>query len=87
MIPSIEVSDWERCMKTNEDVPSARPSRRPKQARWHQATVRTLVVLVACSGAIFWAGRVLWEYRDPAIAEARAIQARAIGALSSRQVA
>jgi len=61
------------------DVIKPNPRRRVK--------VRTLIVLIACSGMLLWAGRTLWERHDPVAAEARAIQNRAIDALKSTKAA
>ena len=53
----------------------------PKRARRLQTGVRTLIVLVACCGLILWTVRRVQENSDPVLAEARAIQKRAIGML------
>jgi HEAT repeat protein len=55
----------------------------PQKVRRLQTDVRTLILLVLCCGAFFWAWRRLSENYDPAIAEARSIQERAIQALRS----
>jgi HEAT repeat protein len=45
--------------------------------------MRSLIALVACCGAIFWAWRNVLRNSDPVRAEVRSIQDRAIGALQS----
>jgi len=47
-----------------------------KKAQRFQTGVRTLIVLVACCGLLFWAGRYLWESQHLAVAAARGLQAR-----------
>ena len=58
---------------------------RVTRTRRYLTGVRALCALVACCGVIVWAGRVVWEYRDPVRTESRAIQARALRALQSRE--
>jgi HEAT repeat protein len=70
-------------MSTKSDGSSNPASDGPKRVRRLQTDVRTLIVLVACSGVILWALRNLWENYDPVRVEARSIQKRAIGALQS----
>jgi HEAT repeat protein len=64
-------------------VPNSERPCEVKRTRRSQTGVRTLIVLVACCAVIFWAGRVVWEYRDPVLADSRAIQARALSALQA----
>jgi HEAT repeat protein len=66
---------------TNADVATVRTTRRAL------AGIRGLCVLVACCGMIMWAGRVVWEYRDPELARSRTVQAAALAALESRDAA
>jgi HEAT repeat protein len=54
-----------------------------KRTQRYQTGMRTLIALVACVALIFWAWRRVGESSDPARAEARAIQAGALRALSS----
>ncbi|SIO05858.1 HEAT repeat [Singulisphaera sp. GP187] len=62
--------------------PAAAELKRPRR----QLTgMRALITLVACCGLILWAARVVWEYRDPTLAEDKAVQARALRALGSRK--
>jgi HEAT repeat protein len=70
-------------MKTSGDGSVSRETHVPKRARRFQTDVRTLVVLVACCGLIFWASRHLTENADPVVNEVRALQRRAIEALAS----
>jgi HEAT repeat protein len=44
-------------------------------------------LLVGCCALVFWAWRVVWESSDPVLAEARAIQTRALRDLQSPQAA
>ncbi len=43
-----------------------------------------MIVLVACCAVFLWAGRVVWQSRDPLRVEAIAIQGRALRSLQSR---
>lgn len=56
-----------------------------KRMRPYQTGLRGLIVVVACWAVILWAGRVMWLYRDPDLAEERAIEARAFRTLGSRK--
>jgi HEAT repeat protein len=58
-----------------------------KPPRRFQIGVRALIALVFCCGLVLWAWRVVRENLDPAIVEARGIQARAIRALHSPKAA
>jgi HEAT repeat protein len=49
---------------------------RPRSARRLQTGVRGLIIVVACSGVILWAGRSLWENQNPAISAARGLESR-----------
>ena len=53
---------------------------KPKQVRWLQTNVRTLIALVVCCAAILWAWRNVAVNWDPVGAETRSIQTQAIGA-------
>jgi HEAT repeat protein len=50
--------------------------------------LRALFILIACCATIFWAGRAMWDHRDPLGSEERALergnQVRALDALQSR---
>jgi HEAT repeat protein len=54
-----------------------------KPTRRYQTGLRALIALVACCAVVLWAARVLWQYRDPVLAEEREIEARAFRALQS----
>ncbi len=54
-----------------------------KPASRYQTGVRTLIALIACCALIFWAWRRVRESNDPVLAEAQAIQSKAIRALDS----
>ena len=70
-------------MSTVSDGPLNSGTDKPKPGRRFQTSVRTLIVLVACSAAVLWAWRNVWVSSDHVRAEARSIQERAIGALKS----
>lgn len=74
-------------MSSNGADSTSSVSETPEPARRRNARVRTLLVLIACCAAIFWAWRYASENLDPVRAEARAIQNRAIGALKSAKTA
>ena len=42
-----------------------------------QMGLRGLIALVACCALILWTARVVWQNRDPFLAEERALEARA----------
>ncbi len=69
------------CITQSQLASSGADARKP--VRRLQTSVRTLVVLVACCGLIFWAARRLWDNSDPVLVEARSIQQQAIAALRS----
>ncbi|WZP00992.1 sister chromatid cohesion protein PDS5 [Isosphaeraceae bacterium EP7] len=73
----------EQFMSSSSDVASISRADGPRKGRRARQGVRTLVVLVACCGAVLWAWRHLSENNDPVLIEARAIQKQAIGALQS----
>jgi HEAT repeat protein len=55
------------------------------RSRRHANVVRGLIATFACVGVILWALRMVWEHRDPDLAEARKIQAAALAALQSHK--
>jgi HEAT repeat protein len=70
-------------MSTQSDGTVNSGTSEPKPVRRLSTNVRTLIALVACCAAILWTWRRLSDNPDPVLAEARAIQKRAIGALDS----
>jgi len=53
----------------------SRPEAQPTTARRFQTGVRALIVLVACSGVLLWAGRTVWESQHPAFVAALGLRA------------
>ena len=49
----------------------------------YQTGLRGLIALVACCALILWTARVVWQNRDPYLAEERALEARARQSLRS----
>ncbi|SIO44755.1 HEAT repeat [Singulisphaera sp. GP187] len=62
---------------------SERSASEPQRTRHHLTGLRAMIALVACTGLILWAARVVWENRDPALTEERAIQDHALRVLLS----
>ena len=54
-----------------------------KRPRRFQTGLRGLIALVACCAVILWTARVVWQNRDPYLAEERALEARARQSLRS----
>lgn len=70
-------------MSTDSDGPVKSTTDAPQKTRRLQTNVRSLVVLVACCGAVLWAWRHLAENGDPVRNEARGLQRTAISTLRS----
>ena len=84
-LSTVNRPDEGRAMSANAQAPDGAKlsAGRARRLQRYQGGLRTLIALVACCGVLLWAWRVLRDKVDPALADTRAIQERAIHALRS----